>query len=858
MKSYLCEINKNYSLWKQIKLSIFISLSLFSIDFLDIPSAIMTKYSFPLFCLVLVGVVIIAAITMKENGFFDAFKIPSINHIDFFVYVSLYSIIIYKALIGLIGKHYPYKTITLGILLTINLIILFIRFLQYKVAEKQSEEYQSNIVDLKDLYEGKTKVSEGKPILIDEKDVDYDLLNRDRTIGYLYDAVVSINPDGKFVISLEGPWGSGKTTILENVKKLIRQNNKDIVIIDEFDPWIYGDENALLLNMFELIIQKSGFKYKGLFAKKIQEDLSELIFGTKKSSLIKSVFFEKDVASIKSKINNFLRLSKKKYVFVIDNIDRAEHENVIFLFKSVGSILNFERITYVLSFDGDEVKKIFEQSLKINYEYLKKIINLQIRVPEIDKSVLSNIYDVSLKRMLTIYGEKEKDLSAYDGLIRFISDQRLDVRDFKRFINSAVNFSFKTNHYLYKKDLLIMGYIKLFNFSLYTTIYENKKFFISHDQFDSDVAFEFSASNFNDDGKSFFTDLFKNPNNQKYKTILGEVFPYVKRYNQAVDLVVNTGLNVLPDKSEHEMIAKQKRICSGKYFDLYFTDTNNVYVGLANIVDYLIKIINEQRSFDSKEQILVEILNEVHYSYHKVMFQRVQLRVEDIAKENIYDFIKILYNNVENIDDSREFMTPSARNRVALILQALLNKISDAEYEMFLASVKEKYNKLGFLQEVSSRFANEKEDISDNHRKELLDKVTKGMAASIVNNNINLYEDIYYMPKNIWGIWREYTEEQEIIKKYIKAIVNEKNIFRFLNDLIVVSIGSAYRYRIKKEDLEQLTCKDDINSILNRTKPKTDDEQFVLEVYRVYDEEKKNAWGEQLIVEMPTEKKLLL
>jgi hypothetical protein len=338
MKSYLCEINKNYSLWKQIKLSIFISLSLFSIDFLDIPSAIMTKYSFPLFCLVLVGVVIIA---------------------DFFVYVSLYSIIIYKALIGLIGKHYPYKTITLGILLTINLIILFIRFLQYKVAEKQSEEYQSNIVDLKDLYEGKTKVSEGKPILIDEKDVDYDLLNRDRTIGYLYDAVVSINPDGKFVISLEGPWGSGKTTILENVKKLIRQNNKDIVIIDEFDPWIYGDENALLLNMFELIIQKSGFKYKGLFAKKIQEDLSELIFGTKKSSLIKSVFFEKDVASIKSKINNFLRLSKKKYVFVIDNIDRAEHENVIFLFKSVGSILNFERITYVLSFDGDEVKKIF-------------------------------------------------------------------------------------------------------------------------------------------------------------------------------------------------------------------------------------------------------------------------------------------------------------------------------------------------------------------------------------------------------------------------------------------------------------------------------------------------------------------
>src|SRR5699024_5122041 len=165
---------------------------------------------------------------------------------------------------------------------------------------------------------------------------------------------------------------------------------KDAVVIDEFDPWIYGDENTLLLNMFNLILQKSGFKYSNLFTDKIAEDLSELVLGTNKSSLIKSIFFENSAVNMKSKINNYLKLSGKKFVFFVDNIDRAEKENVILLFKLVGSILDFERITYVLSFDDKRVREIFKRDFSIDYEYLKKIINLQIRIPEIDKSVLSN------------------------------------------------------------------------------------------------------------------------------------------------------------------------------------------------------------------------------------------------------------------------------------------------------------------------------------------------------------------------------------------------------------------------------------------------------------------------------------
>src|SRR5699024_359165 len=241
-------------------------------------------------------------------------------------------------------------------------------------------------------------------------------------------------------------------TIIKNVKKMIKENNKDIILIDEFNPWIYGDENALLLNMFNLILQKSGFKYNYLFTENMAKDLSEFILEVNKSNLIKSIFFKNRAINMKSRINKYLKLSGKKVVFFIDNIDRAEKENVILLFKLVGSILDFDRITYILSFDDNRIKNIFKKDLSIDYEYLKKIINLQIRVPEIDKTILINLYGTSLKKILVMCGENNENLNNYDSFIEFISNEGLDLRDFKRFINSAVNRSFKTKNYLHKKD----------------------------------------------------------------------------------------------------------------------------------------------------------------------------------------------------------------------------------------------------------------------------------------------------------------------------------------------------------------------------------------------------------------------
>lgn len=855
MKDYFDDVKKEYSLIKQIKLSVVISFSLLVLDVLDILSKIIPKYGIYIVLLITIGSFILVGLTIIEKGILDMFKMPFINSIDVMICVLLFSILIYALLIYLMGGIYLYKKKILIFLLLILFFIFGIRIYKYTVSKKISVEYISNIIDLKDLYEGEIKKNENRSILLEEKDVDYDLLDRKKIINYLYDSIISTNPQRKFVISLEGKWGSGKTTIIKNVKKMIKENNKDIILIDEFNPWIYGDENALLLNMFNLILQKSGFKYNYLFTENMAKDLSELILGVNKSSLIKSIFFQNRAINMKSRINKYLKLSGKKVVFFIDNIDRAEKENVILLFKLVGSILDFDRITYILSFDDNRIKNIFKKDLSIDYEYLKKIINLQIRVPEIDKTILINLYGTSLKKILVMCGENNENLNNYDSFIEFISNEGLDLRDFKRFINSAVNRSFKTKNYLNKKDLLILEYIKMFNFPLYKVIFDNRKYFISQDIIYDNQLYKviFEKEKFNIEGRDFFLNLFKDQYNKRYEEILGEIFPYVNKYINGEDLEY-TG-NIIMRNPNYKTISKLRGISSAKYFDLYFTETGNVHTKVGEIVENLIDEINKKQSFENKQRLFQNKLNIIHYSYHKDIFDRIQLYLDDIKQDSIYDFISLLFNNVKIIDNSIENIIFNARSKLAISIHVLLNKISDNEYVNFLESVRREYGKLSFLKYLLYWFNNDVEDINIKGRKELLEEVINEMVAEILNNNINLYEDIFYLEKNIWGLYDMSEDKKDSIKNYIESIISEKNIFRFLNDIINVSFsGERYKYFIKKEDLEIFTSKADIDLILERVEPKTSNEEFIL---KVYDEYVNNICKESGIV-LVQEKKLVL
>ena len=185
------------------------------------------------------------------------------------------------------------------------------------------------------------------PILVRENDVDYDLFDRSEIVNRLYRSIVHCRPEASYVISLEGEWGCGKTTIINNVKRLLDGptfGNDDVVIIDDFDPWLFGSQEALLLAMYDTLLQHMGLRYSPLRSSWIVKGITQVVSENHTAGgLIFNLLHNErksnnDIQVLKQRISAYLRTSNKRIVFFVDNLDRANDENIVFLFKLIGIV----------------------------------------------------------------------------------------------------------------------------------------------------------------------------------------------------------------------------------------------------------------------------------------------------------------------------------------------------------------------------------------------------------------------------------------------------------------------------------------------------------------------------------------
>ncbi|MCX0389581.1 hypothetical protein LI043_13050, partial [Clostridium perfringens] len=109
----------------------------------------------------------------------------------------------------------------------------------------------------------------------------------------------------------------------------------------------------------------------------------------------------------------------------------------------------------------------------------------------------------------------------------------------------------------------------------------------------------------------------------------------------------------------------------------------------------------------------------------------------------------------------------------------------------------------------------------------------------VLNNNIDIYKNSYYYRGNLRYI-EKIVNDKNYIKKYVKGILNENNIIRFLFDMISVSYGTTYKYFIRRTVLDMFSSKEEVDEILDRCKSFNEDEKFVLDVYKKMKLDKKD------------------
>ena len=217
------------------------------------------------------------------------------------------------------------------------------------------------------------------------------------------------------VAGVEAPWGSGKTSFLNLVKNAVTEINRDALVLP-YCPWIYSTAGALLegfcvqlagelqhrdsqlfgrissaLMGLSLAIEVPGAlpeKYQAL-SKPVGGVLRWL--GTKAAT--KQELESINLTNAKEKVQDAIDEADRAIVIVIDDVDRLPPDEIRLLFQFLKAVADFKGVAYLLAYDPTPVESALSFNKTLDgKEYLKKFVQLPIRLPRISRLLLQRFF----------------------------------------------------------------------------------------------------------------------------------------------------------------------------------------------------------------------------------------------------------------------------------------------------------------------------------------------------------------------------------------------------------------------------------------------------------------------------------
>lgn len=813
MKKYLNDLKSIYKFKNLLIIGMIVSFFIILIDILNIPSNLYLKGYIALIILLILIIII---------KWFDVNNIKMlfykhINIIDKYLATVLFASV-FVSLYEFIFDIKKYKIILLLSLFIFIIISYVIRII--KIDHKSKDE-KTNVVDLEFIVNNKIELNDKKLLLLEEKEVDYDLLNRKSIINHLYNTIINCEPVTNFTIGLNGKWGSGKTTIIKNVLRIMNDNDllNNYVIVN-FNPWKYDDEKVILKAFLNEILNNIQFSIDGSTKEALIQDVINVVFDLKIASLgnllnkeFKKLNTEPEISSV---VNNYLLNNDKKMLIIIDNLDRIDSEKAFFLIKCIDSIIKFKKTINILLYDEDIIDEILDQKFNNGKKYMNKLVQLKIDVPEVDIYTLNNIKEKIANNLLV----------NNHPFIDFINNEQYEfdnIRELKRYVNSIISSNVYNESILDSDDDSNLKYIKSVCPKLYYEIWENKTYFITYDRrYDYDI-YTLDYEKLNKDTKNFYNELFKNKEYKKYVSILSKMFPSIENYSKN-----NKPFSEHIDEANYNESVIRCKICNARYFDLYFTREENDFIRLNKDVESLVNSINNKEEF---EQVFVDLVNKYNSDELKVFAEILNINLFKISDNKALETILCLYRSENLFKDRILFFELDSYQRFCIVIADLLSKLTDQEFEKFKKAVYKDYKNLHLIYKIKYWVDNnKKKSIKYNFD---FDELFNEMCNKILDDNIDIYSNEYYSKGNIWAI---YHFDKDKVKEYVTKNINSSNIYKFLADVISTSVESnQYGYRITKENIEALSENADIDNLLKKNTDKSDAKhELINEVYNLY------------------------
>lgn len=227
--------------------------------------------------------------------------------------------------------------------------------------------------------------------------------------------------DEPFTLGITGAWGTGKTLVLDEIRRCISEYGLDVI---EFFPWQSTNPSNLIEDFFKTLSaslhkrsRKLGNALENYADKLIALDLNKHLNGLAKIGRMLGGSYI-SINGARENIQRDLCDLKRSVVVFIDDIDRLDADELFETLRLIRNTAQFRNMAYILAYDREYVVSMLRRKgIERAEHYLEKIFNLNLQLPACESYTYVGVI---IRQLRYWYGDESADLKFWIPLITII------------------------------------------------------------------------------------------------------------------------------------------------------------------------------------------------------------------------------------------------------------------------------------------------------------------------------------------------------------------------------------------------------------------------------------------------------
>lgn len=677
-----------------------------------------------------------------------------------------------------------------------------------------------------------------------------DQLNRKGFAKLLANTLVNLDSKDTFTVGLFGKWGCGKTSLvnmtlseIDNIQKNVGEEEKIVVV--HFEPWNFTDTNQLLTQFFVRLaneFQKKGDKNLTKVGKNLEKyaeafSLLELIPGvgapiasvgkwgaSRLGRKMQKGLDERDVLHQKEQVINMLKKQSHRILVVLDDIDRLSNEQIRYVFQLITSVAKFPNTTYLLVFDKEIVVEALKDVQSGNgQDYLEKVIQMPIQIPDIQRSDLRNVLFTRLEEIKKDFKELGYNQNHWQNLFEScVNPFVTHLRDVNRLCN-ALRFKLTgISSEIDFTDMIAISVLEIHYPLVYEWIKNNKSILTGENDYST-----LGVKKSQNEWLVYYTDLInKLIHSERTEKFDGKETDTVIR--ALADLFPHFGhrIGITYEVYDMYLFNRNNQIASPDKFERYFLlNMDSMPYKTADIREIIYNLDEKKISSFILEQ------EENGTSYE--LLEDIKSHISDLSGERAKIIVKALLISMRNLNQTvrKSWLSMSTGAYAELMMLDLIEQIHFEERLEFISEVISSAdvhelssvgNIINMLELGYGRLAANGQE--RNYKKVItLDESIKveGLFATRIKEILNT-KSIFDFPKWYMVHYLMESFSPEYMKEYLqKVLVADENVLKFFGRFVTIWTGSGVGYEVQNGYTEYFTADRVLTAIDNCKKDGT-------------------------------------